>query len=72
MIVSMNINPEKLEVKVHPHFVILTMANGNRSTEITTLFDPSHIDKLHEIVNALYEIRANGDRNIPQIRPENI
>lgn len=61
MIFSANINPEKLIVKKHANFVILHMANANGTTEVTSLFDPSHINELHEMLNHLYEIRASNE-----------
>jgi len=61
MIFSANINPEKLIVKKHAHFVVLHMVNGDASTEVTSLFDTSHINALHEMLNHLYEIRASNE-----------
>jgi hypothetical protein len=61
MQINMNISPFKLEFKKHEHFVCLHMENSDRSIEVVTLFDTSHINKLHDMLNELYESRANQD-----------
>ena len=37
------------------------MANAKGTTEVTTLFDQTHINDLHEMLNHLYEIRASKE-----------
>lgn len=61
MQINMNISPERIEVKKHENFVCLHMENSDRSIDVVALFNPSHINKLHDMLNELYEIRANQE-----------
>jgi hypothetical protein len=59
---NINISPETIEIRKHENFVSLHMESADRRIDVVALFDSSHINKLHDMLNELYEIRAKQDK----------
>jgi hypothetical protein len=59
------ISPDTIQIKQLNNFAAMQLQNRDRTTEITIIFNPSHIQQLHNLLNFLYQVRYDQEKSSP-------